>query len=237
MPTLSRLLPSFELSLRAANKAEKTIKTYKEAIRLLADFLQQQQYPSDITELERRHIEAFIADQLQRHTAATASNRYKSLQQFFRWCVDEEEITVSPMAKMKPPIIPDEPPRWAITPTTGNVSEQEMPSPEIIAHLTTSATIVRLAHMQRERENAGSVTAQELPLCPSGLVSGSWGGTEQGERHHTFCSMAPQTPASKRQRWPGSRALPDRSHEGAPVSGRSLFCTSSTHPLTRVPTR
>jgi site-specific recombinase XerD len=110
MPTLPRLLPSFELSLQAANKAPKTIKTYKEAIRLLADFLEQQHFPSNVTDLERSHIEAFIADQLQRHTAASASNRYKSLQQFFRWCIDEEEISVSPMARMKPPTIPDEPP-------------------------------------------------------------------------------------------------------------------------------
>jgi site-specific recombinase XerD len=64
----------------------------------------------DVTQLERSHLEAFIAEQLTKHTAATASNRFKSLQQFFRWCVEEEEIDVSPMAKMKPPHIPEEPP-------------------------------------------------------------------------------------------------------------------------------
>jgi site-specific recombinase XerD len=55
-------------------------------------------------------VESFIADQLARWKPATASNRYRSLQQFFRWLVEEGEITRSPMERMHPPHVPEMPP-------------------------------------------------------------------------------------------------------------------------------
>jgi site-specific recombinase XerD len=66
--------------------------------------------PTDVTALTREHVEEFIADQLARWKPGTAHNRYRSLQAFFRWLTDEGEIIDSPMAKMKPPAIPEEPP-------------------------------------------------------------------------------------------------------------------------------
>jgi hypothetical protein len=32
--------------------------------------------------------------------------RFRALQQLFGWLGDEEELEVSPMAKMKPPLVP-----------------------------------------------------------------------------------------------------------------------------------
>ena len=40
--------------------------------------------------------------------ASSAANRYRSVQQFFRWAVDEGEIKDSPMTKMRPPKIPED---------------------------------------------------------------------------------------------------------------------------------
>jgi integrase len=54
-------------------------------------------------QLTREHVEAFIVHLLDTRSPATAVNRYKALQQFFRWLDDEGEITGSPMAKMSPP--------------------------------------------------------------------------------------------------------------------------------------
>jgi len=48
-----------------------------------------QDLPTDVEITGRQHVEAFIADQLARRTAASAANRYKSLQQFFKWAEDE----------------------------------------------------------------------------------------------------------------------------------------------------
>ena len=57
----------------------------------------------------REHAEAFVTDLLTRHKSATAANRYRALQTFFRWLVEEGEVAASPMAKMKPPAIPEAP--------------------------------------------------------------------------------------------------------------------------------
>lgn len=57
----------------------------------------------------REQVEAFIADQPIRWTPSTAATRYRSLQQFFRWLVEDGEIAVSPMATMRPPSVPDVP--------------------------------------------------------------------------------------------------------------------------------
>ena len=46
---------------------------------------------------------------MQTRSAATASVRFRALQQFFTWCLDEEELDVSPMAKMRPPVVPERP--------------------------------------------------------------------------------------------------------------------------------
>jgi site-specific recombinase XerD len=94
------LTESFKRSLLAENKSPRTVETYGEALRLFGDFL-----------LEREHVEAFIADLLAKWKPATASNRYRALHSFFKWAVAEEEIAAHPMANMKPPAVPEEPPQ------------------------------------------------------------------------------------------------------------------------------
>ena len=44
-----------------------------------------------------------MVDLLSRRSASTANNRFRSLQRFFKWLVDEEHIDSNPMATMKPP--------------------------------------------------------------------------------------------------------------------------------------
>ena len=56
----------------------------------------------------REDVEAWIAVLLERWKPATAHNRYRGLHAFYRWLEDEEDIP-SPMAKMKPPTVPDRP--------------------------------------------------------------------------------------------------------------------------------
>jgi len=67
--------------------------------------------PSDVVAIRREHVEAFlVALQDSGHRPATVANRYRSLQQVFRWLVGEDEIRESPMARMRPPAVPDDPP-------------------------------------------------------------------------------------------------------------------------------
>lgn len=100
---------SFRRVLLAENKAPRTVETYGDAVRLLADFLEGSEMPTVVASIRREHVEAFIADLLDRFKPATASNRYRALRVFFRWCAEEGEISESPMRNMKPPHVPDVP--------------------------------------------------------------------------------------------------------------------------------
>jgi hypothetical protein len=57
-------------------------------------------------QLQREHIQEFIADQLARWKPATAHNRYRSLHAFFKWALAEGDLQASPMDGMKPPNLP-----------------------------------------------------------------------------------------------------------------------------------
>jgi site-specific recombinase XerD len=107
--TIAVNLAAFLRSLRAEHKSEKTIETYRESVVQLAAYLAGQGMPDDIRHLKREHVEAWIIDLLGRWKPATVNNRYRGLQAFFRWCIDEDIVGVSPMAKMKPPKVPEQP--------------------------------------------------------------------------------------------------------------------------------
>ncbi len=95
----------FARSLRARNRSPRTIQSYVEAGRQLADFHDDR----DLTTLVRGDIEAYLADVLTRHSASTAAVRFRSLQQLYKWATEEELVDVSPMAGMHPPAIPERP--------------------------------------------------------------------------------------------------------------------------------
>jgi site-specific recombinase XerD len=109
-PAFQQLTKSFQRSLLAANKSPKTVESYLESVRMLGEYLAAQGMPQAVNHIRREHVEAFIAQLLERWKPSTANNRYRGLQQFFRWCEEEGEIKTSPMAKMKPPKVPECPP-------------------------------------------------------------------------------------------------------------------------------
>ena len=106
-PTVNELAVSFERSLLAQNKSPRTVKTYMEAVRLLDRYLKQQGMPTAMGSIYREHVEAFIGAQLAQWKPATANNRYRSLQQFFKWTQEEGEIKSTPMVNMKSPNVPE----------------------------------------------------------------------------------------------------------------------------------
>lgn len=61
----------------------------------------------DPTDVQRRHVEWFIAWMIQTRSASTALNKYKGLQQFFKFLEDEEEISQHPMRRMVQPAKPE----------------------------------------------------------------------------------------------------------------------------------
>lgn len=107
---LLHLSHSFVRSLRARHRTPKTIEIYSSAIVLLDKYLDAERMPRTVAGLTREHLEEHIASILEDRSPAYAANRYRSLQQFFRWCVEEGEIAVSPMARMHPPKVAVDPP-------------------------------------------------------------------------------------------------------------------------------
>jgi site-specific recombinase XerD len=87
-----------------------TLATYSAAVRQLTAFLADMGMPTSPAAITREHVEAFITDLLERWKPTTAHNRYRACHAFFKWLVEEGEISESPMARMKPPRLPETPP-------------------------------------------------------------------------------------------------------------------------------
>ena len=102
-------MSAWELYLRACNRSPRTIQSYQEAAPQFDAWLHDQELPVDAAQIERRHIEAWLAHLLERWSPSTAAARYRSLRQFFRWLDEDGELDVSPMAKMRPPQVPEQP--------------------------------------------------------------------------------------------------------------------------------
>ena len=85
-------MASFGRHLRAENLSVKTLEAYTESTRRFARFLAVQGMPQEVANIRREHVEAFIADLLDRWKAATANNRFQSLQTFFTWLAEDGEV-------------------------------------------------------------------------------------------------------------------------------------------------
>ena len=99
-----------ELSLRAANKAPRTLEVYGDSVRQLIAYLKQAGAPTDVARLTREHVEMFeVHLYAAGRQPSTVSVRHRALQAFFKWAVVEREIAASPMANMPAPIVPEKP--------------------------------------------------------------------------------------------------------------------------------
>ena len=103
----STLPSSWLRSLRAAGRSPATLDAYGADVAHLSRFLGH----DDVELVSKADVEKFLVDCLDRGLApATVARRFRSLQQFFRWADAEGEITPNPMAGMKPPTVPVQPP-------------------------------------------------------------------------------------------------------------------------------
>ena len=101
------LVDSWELAIDAENKSARTIGNYLETMVLFVRWLANNQGPVDPAEVTPAHCRRWMAELLETRSPATARTRWNALRQFWSWCVAEEEIASSPMAQVKPPVIPE----------------------------------------------------------------------------------------------------------------------------------
>ena len=104
------LIDSYMFSLRSRNLSENTIRSYDQTVRALAQFLVDKGMPTDPNWIRREHIESFqVEQQNQGRKAGTVSLRHVALKGYFRWLIDEGEIKVNPMERMKVPKVAQQP--------------------------------------------------------------------------------------------------------------------------------
>src|SRR2546421_62713 len=107
-------LRDWDRSLRSGNYPETTRYNYLRAAAQLGRYLGEYSPDPDAdaaaddpAEITRAHVEAFQAWMIETRSAATALNKHKGLQQFFRWLqADEQAIDRNPMERVRPPKTP-----------------------------------------------------------------------------------------------------------------------------------
>lgn len=98
------LLEDWKLSLTIRNRAPRTVEDYLKVGRKYASWC------GDRSGLTRRDLQAFFAEMTSSDaSAAYVAKLYRTLQQLFKFLVAEEVITENPFAKMRPPVVPEQP--------------------------------------------------------------------------------------------------------------------------------
>jgi site-specific recombinase XerD len=100
-------------ALKARNLADKTLRIHGDSLTALVDHADAAQ----LGDLDRDAVRAFLADLTDRFAPATVSVRYRALQQFFKWCVAEEELDRSPWTPCRHRSFPSNPSTCCRRPT------------------------------------------------------------------------------------------------------------------------
>lgn len=104
---IDALVRDWHRSMRVTGRSPRTIETYAEATAQLRASLVASGHSLDAVDIGRRDVEEFLLKVAARCSPATVSNRFRALQSFFRFVVDEGEIKRSPMSGMTPPKVPE----------------------------------------------------------------------------------------------------------------------------------
>lgn len=113
-PAVRPLVESWLRSLRADGKSPRTIENYAAAVRSLSSWAAVHGNAVDPARQTTDHVRRYIAHELDRSARGSVVLRFRCLQQWFRWLLDEGEIDTSPMAKMKAPKLTE-----TVTPVLG----------------------------------------------------------------------------------------------------------------------
>lgn len=98
-------MAAYERYLKIRNRSPRTAQNYRETLVQLARHVDDK----DLLELKRPEIEDYILWTMEKKSASSAAGRYRALRAFYNWAASEDLIPVSPMAKMHPPKVVEQP--------------------------------------------------------------------------------------------------------------------------------
>lgn len=120
---IAPMAASWLRALRSENKSENTLRIYGNAVRQFGRYLLDEDSgyqpvadqdgtpgrpaPTDLDEVHREHVQAYIAATIKRTSPANAHQHFRALRTFFGWLENEEEIDRTPMRTMKAPTVPE----------------------------------------------------------------------------------------------------------------------------------
>lgn len=106
---LAAFVAPFTRYLKAEAKAPGTITKYLTALRTFEAWLSAGGYSVNVAEIQKRHVQEFMAASLEKVKSSTANSRFYSLKAFFNFLMEDEEIRWHPMEGMSPPPAPAPP--------------------------------------------------------------------------------------------------------------------------------
>lgn len=106
---LDDLAASWRRHLRAANRAEKTLRAYGQPVRYFTAWIEAGGRPPTLDSLTRRAVETWLGELAATLQPGTLRTYYKGLHRFCSWLVDEGEIEKNPMQGLVVPTVPDKP--------------------------------------------------------------------------------------------------------------------------------
>ncbi|MFJ7215070.1 tyrosine recombinase XerC [Amycolatopsis sp. NPDC098790] len=126
-PAWQALIDEWAMTLEAENKSPRTIRGYTDAVRFFHLWLADPVAPPNVedpiawlalvpaepaepADYEPNHYKRWIAYRIATTSPGNAHNNYRALHAWGVWLMDEDELDVHPMAKLKPPHVPDQPP-------------------------------------------------------------------------------------------------------------------------------
>ena len=113
------LIPSWELSLQAANKSPGTVRSYLDSVRALAAHLSKAGATAEVDAVTADDIRALLAHVRDRTSAGNAHKHFRNLRVFFNWLVAEgERDAASPLMDVEPPEVVSRP--------TGPLTDDEL---------------------------------------------------------------------------------------------------------------
>src|SRR5262249_34965848 len=88
---LTAFITSWQLSLEAAGKSPKTVRSYTDSVKALQTFLADQGMPTDVEEVDAEHLRAFLLAEERRTSAPSAAVHFRNLRVYFGWLAREGE--------------------------------------------------------------------------------------------------------------------------------------------------